>query len=139
MDITGPRISGQQIPQTCSDLGAIITGTAQGAGTVSSGDLYNPSGRGVRVVVDITAKSGTIDVVATIYSKDVASGKYISRLASVSLTGTGTTEYIVHPDLTDAANSIKKLPLGAVWKVDVVHGVGTTPSTTYTVGACLIP
>src|SRR4051812_34952086 len=115
-DFIGPRISGGAIPQICTDLGAIITGTAQGAGTVTSGDLNNPTCKGVRVTIDITAKSGTIDVVATIYSKDPASGKYQTLLASASLTGTGTTFLTVHTDLTDAANSIKKLPLGAVWK-----------------------
>ena len=124
---------------TNNEIGAVITATAQGAGTQTSGDLFNPWGQGIRVVVDITAKTGTIDVTCNIYAKDRASGKYILRLASASLTATGTTEYIVHPDLTAAANSIAKNFLGEVWKVELVHGAGSTPATTATVGACLLP
>lgn len=124
---------------TCNDLGAIIISTAQGAGTQTSGDIANGWSAGIRVVVDITAKTGTIDVTCNIYSKDRASGKYILRLASASLTGTGTTEYIVHPALTAAANTIAKNFIGEVFKVELVHGAGTTPATTATVGACLLP
>lgn len=122
-----------------NDLGTLITATAQGAGTQTSGDFNNPWAAGIRVIVDITAKTGTIDVVCNIYSKDRASGKYILRLASASLTGIGTTEYIVHPTLTAAANSIAKNFIGEVFKVELVHGAGTTPATTATVGACLLP
>lgn len=122
-----------------NDLGTVLTATAQGAGTQTTGDLLNPWSAGVRVVVDITAKTGTIDVTCNIYSKDRASGKRILRLASVSLTATGTTEYIVHPALTAAANTIAKNFITELFQVDLVHGAGTTPATTATVGVCLLP
>lgn len=130
----GPQV----LPRMNYDLGAVITGTAQGAGTQSSGDLKNPIGRGIRVVLDITAKSGTIDVVCNIYAKDRASGKYTLLLASASKTATGTTILTVHPDLTGAANTIAKDLLGEEFKIEVVNGTGSTPSATYTVGACLL-
>jgi len=132
---------GQVLPRLNYDMGALpnLSVTNQGAGTLSSGDLRNPSGRGIRVVLDITAKTGTIDVVVNIYSKDEASGKYTLRLASASKTATGTTELLVTPDLTAAANTIAQNFLGEVFKVEVVNGAGSTPSATYTVGACLIP
>lgn len=141
-DSTGPilnlPLNEQVVPRTTRDLGALATFTAAGAGTTLSADQENPSSRGVAVVVDITAKSGTIDVVVTIQKKDRASGKYIDVLSSVSLTGTGTTVYLVHPDLTTAANSIAKDILFEVWRVKIVSGAGSTPSFTATVGACLL-
>ncbi len=143
-DFTCPRdqvpVIGRTIPETCYDFGSpVITATAQGAGTQSSGDKVNPSSRGIRVTLDITAKSGTIDVVCNIYAKDIASGKYTLLLASASKTATGTTVLVVHPDLTASANLIAQNFLGQTFKVELVHGAGTTPSTTATVGVCLLP
>jgi hypothetical protein len=131
-------IIGQVLPRMNYDMGALITGTAQGAGTQGSGDLRNPVGRGIRVVLDITAKTGTIDIVVNIYAKDRASGKYILLLASASKTAVGTTELLVHPDLTAAANTIAKSLVGDEFKVEAVNGTGSSPVATYTVGACLL-
>lgn len=131
-ELAGPR-------NLCYDTGVLIQATAQGAGTQTSPDQSNPSARGIAVVVDITAKTGTISVVCNIYRKDTASGKYTTLLSSAALTGTGTTTMIVHPDLTAAANTIAKDFIGSTWKVDLVHGAGVTPATTATVGACLLP
>jgi hypothetical protein len=136
--LTQAPITNKTLPVINYDMGALITGTEQGAGTQGSGDLRNPIGRGIRVVLDITAKSGTIDVVVNIYAKDNASGKYILLLASASKTATGTTELLIHPDLTAAANTIAKSLLGDVFKIEVVNGAGSTPSATYTVGATLL-
>lgn len=136
--LTDIPLSGQVVPRTTRDLGALITLAAAGAGTTLSSDQVNPSSRGVAVIVDITAKSGTIDVVVTIQKKDSASGKYIDVLSSVSLTATGTTVYLMHPDLTAVGNSIAKDILFEVWRVKVVCGAGSTPSCTATIGAVLL-
>lgn len=142
-DFTGSRsnlpIMGQVFPRTNDDLGAAITLTAAGAATTNSADLINTSSRGVRVVADLTKTSGTIDVVVKIFSKDRASGEYIERLASVSLTATGVTEYIVHPELAAANNTIAKNFIGEVFKVQVVSGAGSSPVFDLTVGVCLLP
>lgn len=142
MDWTDPLrhapIAHKSIPVLNYDLGAVITATDQGAGTLTSGDLRNPCARGIRVVLDITDKTGTIDVVVNIYAKDGASGKYILLLASASKTVSGTTELLVHPDLTAAANTIAKSLLGDIFKVEAVNGAGSTPLANYTVGATLL-
>lgn len=130
---------GQVNPRTVRDVGSLISLTAAGAGTTTGAVQYNTSSRGVRVVANLTKNSGTIDVTINIYSIDKATGQAILRLASVSLTASGVTEYIVHPDLTAAANTIAKNFLGEQWRVDVVSGAGTTPNFTLTVGACLLP
>jgi hypothetical protein len=131
-------IIGQVLPRQNYDIGAVITAAAQGAGTLTSGELRNPVGRGIRVVLDITSKSGTIDVVVNIYSKDKASGKRNLLLASASKTATGTTILTVHPDLTGSANSIAKDLVGDAFEIDAVNGTGSSPSATYTVGVCLL-
>jgi hypothetical protein len=137
--LTDAPTSGQVLPRTVRDLGALITLTAAGAATTNSADQVNTSSRGVRVTVDLTKNSGTIDVVVKIQTKDKASGKYIDRLSSVSLTATGTTEYIVHPDIA-AVNNVSALNfIGEEWRVVVVSGAGSSPNFTATVGACLLP
>lgn len=149
-DFTNPhRQSGiqyQVLPRTNYDLGALITLTAQGAGTVLSTAStqrgqreINTSSRGVRVDVNIANKSGTIDVVVTIrrYSKALAA--FIDLLASVSLTANGTTTYVVHPEVAGAANVIVSDFLGEEWDIKVVCGAGSTPAADITVGACLLP
>jgi hypothetical protein len=45
--------------ETNHDKGALATLTAQAAGTVNSAEQVNPNCRGVLLVVDITAASGT--------------------------------------------------------------------------------
>lgn len=137
--LTDLPLNQQTVPRTVRDLGALLTMTAQGAGTQTSADQVNPSSRGVRVTCDIASKTGTIAVVVTIQSKDVASGVYTDRLSSASLTAAGTTEYIVHSEIAAAANVSAQNFIGEVWRVKVVHGAGSTPSTTGTIGACLLP
>lgn len=141
-DTQQPQL-GQVQPRTVKDIGTILSLDDAGAGTTLSstarGNEKNASSRGVRVVVDLTKNSGTIDVVVTIRSYDKGSGKYIDRLSSASLTSTGTTEYIVHPDLTAAANTIAKNFIGEEFDVKVVSGAGTSPNFDATISACLLP
>ena len=151
MDFSNPHreapLTSQVLPRTVFDLGAsLVTLTAAGAGTTYSTDStqrkkneVNTSSRGLRLVVKLTKNSGTIDVVVTIQSYDKATGEYIDRLASASLTATGVTELIVHPDLTGAANSIAKNFLGEEWRVKVVSGAGASPNFDLSVGGCYLP
>jgi hypothetical protein len=146
-DFTGPvtnmPVQGQFYPRTVRNLGAVLTLTNQGAGTVLSstarGREQNVSSRGVRVTIVITAKTGTIDAVFTIRRYDPASGTFIDLLSSTSLTAAGTTTLTVHPDLTGASNSIAKDFIGEEFDVKLVSGTGSSPSFTATVGAELLP
>lgn len=151
MDFINPHreapITSQVLPRTVYDLGvSLVTLAAAGAGTTYSSDSgqrgkneVNTSSRGVRVVVDLTKTSGTLDIVVTIQSYDKATDNYIDRLASASLTATGVTELIVHPDLTAAANSIAKNFIGEEWRVKVVSGTGSSPVFGLEIGACYLP
>lgn len=138
-DFAGNR-NAPQLGQVCNnvDLGAVITLTAAGAGTTNSPDLTNNGGRGLVATLDITAKSGTIDVVVNIQIKDQASGKYTTLLASASKTAVSTTRLVVYPTITASANLIAQDVINEVFRVQVVSGAGSTPSFTATVGVCIL-
>lgn len=91
-------------------LVTVATSSANGA------DQTNYNARGIQVVVDITAITGT-NIVVTIQGKDPTSGKYFTLLASAALTGTGTTVLTVYPGCIAAANSVANLPLPRTWRV----------------------
>jgi hypothetical protein len=111
-----------------------ITAVASAAYTTTQtqADQSNPSARGLRVILDMTTV-GTGSVTLEIDAKDVASGKYIALLTGAAVTTNSTNVYIVHPDLTAAANSIAKDILPRTWRIKVVANNANT--ATYSVGA----
>ena len=119
------------------DTGALITHTAASAG-VNGADQTNINGRGIKVVVDVTAITGTVPTLTvTLQGKDTASGKYYTLLASTAIAATGTTVMDVYPGLTAAANATANTTLPKTWRVISTIG-GTTPAVTATVGASVI-
>lgn len=120
------------------DIGAYITRTAASAGANGS-DLSNGAFRGIKVVVDVTAITGTTPTyTVTIQGKDQASGKYFTLLASAALSATGTTVYTVYPGAPATANVSANDVLPKTFRViDAI--AGTTPAVTATVGVHLIP
>jgi hypothetical protein len=125
-------------PQMNADVGALITLAGAGAGTTNSVDQVNNGSRGVSVIINISAKSGTISDVVNIQTKDVGSGIYTTLLSSAALSAVATTRLVVYPTITAVTNSIAQDCLGEVWRVQIVCGTGSTPSTTCTIGACLL-
>ena len=113
----------------------IRTLTAATTGTVNKGPVDNGFGRGVRLVVDMTAVTGTgptLDI--TIEGYCPMSLKTYTLLACTQITATGTSVFTVHPDLTAAAGSIATDVLPAQWNVKMVIA-GTTPAFTGTISA----
>ena len=108
--------------------------SAQGTGTVNSTDQLNVNGRGIIVVINITAiTAGSLTV--TIQGKDIVSGVYYTLLASAALAATGTTVLTVYPGMTASANAAANSPLPRTWRISSV--VATGPVTA-TVGASVI-
>jgi hypothetical protein len=99
------------------------------AATYASKDLSNPSHRGVKLVVDITAGPGNVTVY--IEGKDPVSGKYFTLLASAALANGSTTVLTVHPEAVAAANLAAKDILPATWRVRAVVAGG---NATFTIG-----
>lgn len=120
-----------------SRVGSNITVLASGARTTTqtSADLTNTDGRGVKVVLDVTAvSSGSITL--TIKGKDVASGKYYSILAGVAVTTVSTTVYTVYPGLTAAANSVASDVVPPTFQILVT--ANNSNSITYSVGVATL-
>lgn len=116
------------------DKGALITLAAQGAGTVNGADQSNPSCRGVKVVVDISAQGGTPTTTVKIQGKDKASGKYFDLLTSAALGAVATTVLTLYPGVTTAANVAVSDVLPDTWRV-IATVAGSTPSVTATIAA----
>jgi hypothetical protein len=113
---------------------AIITLTAQGAGTVNSSDIVNTNGRGINLGINTTVDSSGAYTV-TIQGKDIASGTYYNILTSASIAATGFTLLSVYPGLTAASNTVANAILPRTWRVQVVV---TTGPITATIGASVI-
>lgn len=113
---------------------ALITLAAQGAGTLVSADQDNPGGRGVQLVVDITAQTGTPTTTVTIEGKDPVSGKYYTLLVSTALAAVATTLMTVYPGTVVVANLAASYMMPRTWRVKAVVG-GGTPAVTATIAA----
>lgn len=133
-----PCSSSAALPSTRNvDTGALITLTAASSG-VNSADQTNLSGRGINLVIDVTAISGTSPTLTvTLQGKDTASGQYYTILASAALTATGVTVLQVFPGAAVTANVSANAQLPRTWRISTAIG-GTTPSVTATIGASVI-
>lgn len=115
----------------------LVTLTAAAVGG-NSADQTNLVGRGVKLVIDITALAGTgPTLTVTVQGKDAASGKYFNILVSTALAAVATTVLEVYPGIANAANAAQGVTLPKTWRVLYAIG-GTTPAVTATVGASVI-
>lgn len=120
-----------------SNVSAIAALAAASAGA-NGADQLNLNARGLKLVIDITAITGTTPTLTvTIQGKDPVSGKYFTILASAALSATGTTVLTVYPGLTASANVTANDVLPRDWRV-ITAIAGTTPAVTATIGASLI-
>jgi hypothetical protein len=99
-------------------------------GTYVSADQLNDVRRGIKVVVDAPAGTGTIQV--TIQGKDVVSGKYYTILQSAALAVGTTTVLTVYPGAPATANVSVNDLLPRTWRISAV--IAANPVTA-TIGA----
>lgn len=110
-----------------------VFASAARTASVNSADQSNPAGRGLTLVIDVTAITATPSVTFTIKGLDPASGKYYLILASAAIVAVGTTVLRVYPGLVEVANVKANLPMPLVWRLEAVHA--DADSITYSVGA----
>lgn len=115
---------------------AVLTLTAQGAGTVNSADQLNVNGRGIVLGINTTVDAAGAYTVA-VQGKDIASGQYytIPGAITAAIAATGFTTLSVYPGIVAAANAAVSWPLPRTWRVQVVV---TTGPITATIGAAII-
>ena len=145
--IPGSTPSGQSndVPWIRENLEPTIGGAVQdlvlsaaGLGTVNTADLYNIPCKGVVVVINITAITGTTPTLTvTVQGKAPAGNVYYTILASAALAATGQTVLRVYPGLTAAANLTASDVIPRTWRISYTIG-GTTPAVTATIDAMLI-
>jgi len=82
--------------------------------------------------VDITAKTGTISAVFSIYGRNPHNSTEWMLLDSAAKTATGQFMLQVHHNITASANAIAKAALPGLYRVKVVL-TGTTPTMDYKV------
>lgn len=100
--------------------------------TVHSADQTNEGGRGVHIILDVTASDATPSVVLTIEGK-AADGTYYTILQGAAVTGISTNVYKVAPWQAAAANVSASDFLPRTWRVTVTHA--DADSITYSVSA----
>lgn len=125
--------------QQPGDLGALITLSADGAGTVTSPNHENfGNASGVVIGINITAITGTSPTLTvSVYGIDGASGQRYLLLASAAKTATGFSTLTLFPGAPTTANVSANAGLPAKWEVEAVIG-GTGPAVTATIGASLL-
>ena len=106
-----------------------------------SGALVNDGFKGITVVLDVTAASGTGGLTLSVNMIDPASGNAVALLtASAAVTATGTKAYSVYPSGGTTGAGITQLSnftaLSPYFSVKVA--VGDSSSYTYTIGYCLL-
>lgn len=118
----------------------VLASAARTDSTVTSVDQTNERWRGVRLILDITAKSGTnptLDV--KVQGKDPVSGNYydIPGAAFAEQSTVTTVELVIYPGVAETANVSVSDVLPEVWRVHATTGGTDTPTFTYSVGASL--
>lgn len=126
--------NGEQTVRTGSTL---ITLTAAGPSTVNSADQGGP-GKNLTCVLNLTAHTGTESVTWLLQGKVPGTTTYYQLVApAAALTTEGTSVLSVGPAFAPVANTTVQQAIPATWRVQVVMGTGTTPTTTGTASCTL--
>ena len=119
------------------DTAALVTLAASGTSGTSA-DQTNTNGRGLQLVLDITAITGTTpSITVIIQGKDAASGKYYNLLTSAAISTVSTNLLTVYPGGLTTANVASPTVLPRVWRVSYTIA-GVSPAVTATIGASVI-
>jgi hypothetical protein len=141
--IPTPNISVSQGMVTERPGATLITLAAVGPSTVNSADQAG-FGKNVTCAYNGTAHTGTPANVVNIQGKVPGTTSYYTILASASIAtdiasivsvGTGTAT--LASTGTNPVLAAQQMPIPAQWRVQVVLGTGTTPTTTATVNCTL--
>lgn len=112
------------------------TKTNPGIGTINGSDQLNYQGRGVKLIIDITAVGGGATLTVTLEGKDPITGKYFTILASAALAAQATTVLTVFPGAPVSANISANDALPRTWRVK--HAVAVANNITYAIGAVVL-
>ena len=113
----------------------VIPAAVQTATQINSSDIFNPSYRGVHLVVTISGyTSGTYT--ATIQGKNNSTGNYYDLLVGPVMNANGQTVLKIHPGITSSVNGASADSLPSTWRVQLNGAL--SPNMTVSVDAMLI-
>lgn len=115
--------------------GTAFSSAARTAAQYNSADTANITGRGVIVIVDVTAATSG-NYTFKVQGKDPASAKYFDILTSAAVSGTGTTVLRVYPGITTAANVAVSDVLPRTFRIQA-NGAAT-PNLTFSTGFIIV-
>lgn len=120
------------------NTGAVLTLTAQAAGTVNGADQQNTFFRGVNCTFNQSSHTGTPSTTFAIQVKDSVSAQYVTVVTSGAITADNTPSMLtMSAGAATVANVSDGRPLSRIWRITATVG-GTTPVVTATVGCSLI-
>lgn len=149
--VAGQLLNGTTWDRARNNEAATLLASAARTALASSADQVNYNGRGIMVVVNVTAEAGTTTLTLTIQGKDPVSSNYFDLIAGVVVynaatdTPTVTRAVLVYPgalvaDAIGAGNanliSAKALAIPRTWRVTVTPSDAS--SQTYSVGGVTI-
>lgn len=126
----------QEIFDSVSNVTGTAFASAARTATVSSSDITNLGGKGVVVILDVTASADSPSITLKVEGKDPVSAKYYDILESAAVTGTSTNVYRVYPGLTAAANLTVSDVIPKTFRITMTHS--DADSITYSVGYNLV-
>jgi len=135
------RFNGSSWDRERGNVEATLLSSSARTATTQSADQVNYNGRGVQVILNVTAASGTGGLQVVVQGKDPVSGVYYNLYAApTAVTANGIKVYEVAPGASTAgAGDVASRVAGQIprtWRVNVI--AGDSSSYTYSVGAVVV-
>lgn len=135
----GRAYNGATLDLVRNNVEAVALASAARTATVNTADLINHNARGVMIMLDVSAASGTGGLTIRIQGK-TAAGTYVSLHAAPTAVTTVTQQlYTLYPGTSSTGGAMAQTVsqiLPRTWRIQVVHGDGS--SYTYSVSYSLI-
>lgn len=121
---------------------SIFDSAALGA-TTNGNPIQNPTGaRGIHLILDVTAVSGTLPTLdVKLQRRCPKTGKYVDLPggAFAQKTGTGTDDLIVYPGVAETSNRSVSDCIGGEFRAVMTIGGSDTPTVTFSLAGYLLP
>lgn len=119
----------------------VLVSAARTATESSVAQANDGRGRGLLLVLDVTAASGTTPTLdVKLQAQDAVSGQWVDvpGAAFAQKTATGTAMLIVYPGMVETANTRVSYVAPKIWRA-VSTIAGTTPSFTFSLAGYYLP
>lgn len=113
-----------------SNTVGLASGVRNATQTIS---FTNYNGRGITVVLNITALGAGTTWTVSIDEQDVASTNFVNVLTGAAVAAAGTTRYRVYPGIPAVANVDAAVAISRAIRVQIIVG-GTALNSTFSVG-----